>query len=92
MVEQIEDLPDDVSLKTLADKMDKVFREEFQEGKAKSAFLERKKESDAFKKFYLDLCKLYRQSHPSSDSAHHQDVTDRFILGCGGEDLQLSLG
>ena len=88
LVEQIEDLPHDVPLITLANKMDKVFREEFQEGRAKAAFLERKKESDeTFKKFYLDLCKLYRQAHPLSDTAQHQDVTDRFILGSGGEEL-----
>ena len=88
LVEQIEDLPEDVLLKQLASRMDKIFREEFQEGKAKTKFLERKKSADeTFKKFYLDLCKLYRQAHPSSDSAQHQDVTDRFILGCGDEEL-----
>ena len=61
LVEDVEDIPEDVSLVTLATELGKVFREEFQEGKAKNLFLERTKQpEESFKKFYLDLCKLYR--------------------------------
>ena len=88
LVEDVEDLPADVSLVTLATELGKVFREEFQEGKAKNLFLERTKQSDeSFKKFYLELCKLYRKAYPNKESAHNQDVADRFIMGCGNEDL-----
>ena len=41
LVEDVEDLPEDVSLVTLATELGKVFREEFQEGKSKNLFLER---------------------------------------------------
>ena len=88
LVENVEDLPEDVSLISLAAELDKVFREEFQEGKAKNHFLERTKQPDeSFKKFYLELCKLYRKAYPDKESAHNQDVADRFIMGCGNEDL-----
>ena len=88
LVENVEDLPEDVSLISLAAELDKVFREEFQEGKAKNLFLERTKQpNESFKKFYLELCKLYRKAYPDKESAHTQDVADRFIMGCGNEDL-----
>ena len=88
LVEDVEDIPEDVSLVTLAIELGKVFREEFQEGKAKNLFLERiKQPAESFKKFYLDLCKLYRQAYPKKESAHNQDVADRFIMGCGNEEL-----
>ena len=88
LVENVEDLPEDVSLITLAAELDKVFREEFQEGKAKNLFLERTKQpNESFKKFYLELCKLYRKAYPDKESAHTQDVADRFIMGCGNEEL-----
>ena len=88
LVEDVEDIPEDVSLVTLATELGKVFREEFQEGKAKNLFLERTKQpEESFKKFYLDLCKLYRKVYPQKESAHNQDVADRFIMGCGNEDL-----
>ena len=88
LVEDVEDLPEDVSLVTLAAELGKVFREEFQEGKAKNLFLERTKQPDeSFKKFYLELCKLFRKAYPDKESAHNQDVADRFIMGCGNEEL-----
>ena len=90
LVEDVEDMPQDMSPVELSNmtSLGKVFREEFQEGKAKNLFLERTKQpTETFKKFYLDLCKLYRKAYPDKESVHNKDVADQFIFGCGNEDL-----